>query len=112
MRVKKQREVWEKMEKDGEVVKKWQKNEPEAQVQQQKQKKPPKTPPKNAGRNVSKNKPKKKVVSARKSSKKESGQKKRQRKAKQIASTPPSLILLDIMKFSKISTENSQNQHC
>ena len=46
MRVKKQREVSEKMEKDGEVVKKWYKNEPEAQVQQQKQKKPPKTPPK------------------------------------------------------------------
>ena len=50
MRVKKQREVWEKMEKDEEVVKKWYKNEPEAQVQQQKQKKPPKTPPKSVSK--------------------------------------------------------------
>ena len=46
MWVIKQREVLEKTEKDTEVVKKWYKNEPEAQVQQQKQKKPPKTPPK------------------------------------------------------------------
>ena len=29
VRVKKQREVWEKMQKDGEVIKKWYKNEPE-----------------------------------------------------------------------------------
>ena len=46
MRVEKQREVWDKMEKDGEVVRKWYKNEPEAQVKQKERKKAPKTPPK------------------------------------------------------------------
>ena len=39
--VKKQRAVWERMEANGEVVKKWYKYEPKAPVEEEKKKKKP-----------------------------------------------------------------------